>query len=69
MVAIDFSTSPTNGQVFTAGDKTWTYSTAVGAFADVEEQIETRQQYLDRIFGQWLEWAEGSTQQNNKLLH
>jgi hypothetical protein len=36
MAAIDFSTSPTNGQVFTAGDKTWTYSTAVGAFADVE---------------------------------
>ena len=28
-----------------------------GAFPNyVEEQTETRQQYIDRIFGQWLEW-------------
>jgi hypothetical protein len=32
-----------------------------GAFPNyVEEQTETRQQYIDRIFGQWLEWAEGA---------
>jgi hypothetical protein len=46
------------------------FETLNGAFPNyVEEQIETHHQYLDRIFGQWLEWAEGSTQQNNKLLH
>lgn len=38
-----------------------------GAFPNyVEEQTETRQQYIDRIFGQWLEWAEG--QAKNKFL-
>ena len=28
MAAIDFPASPTNGQVFTSGDKVWVYSTA-----------------------------------------
>lgn len=32
MAAIDFPASPTNGQVFTEGDKTWAYSTTVGAW-------------------------------------
>jgi hypothetical protein len=32
MPTIDFPTSPTNGQVFTNGDKTWVYSTTVGAW-------------------------------------
>ena len=32
MAAIDFPTSPTNGQVFTSDDKTWVYSTSVGAW-------------------------------------
>lgn len=32
MAAIDFPTSPTNGQVFTNGDKTWVYSTAISAW-------------------------------------
>jgi hypothetical protein len=46
------------------------FETPNGAFPNyVEEQNETRQQYIDRIFGQWLEWAEGSTQQTAKLLH
>ena len=41
-----------------------------GAFPNyVEEQTETRQQYIDRIFAQWLEWANGSTQQTDGLLH
>jgi hypothetical protein len=40
------------------------FETPNGAFPNyVEEQAETRQQYLDRIFGQWLEWAEGSNSQ------
>lgn len=29
---IDFPASPTNGQTFTDGDKTWEYSTSVGAW-------------------------------------
>ena len=46
------------------------FETLNGAFPNyVEEKTETRQQYLDRIFGEWLEWAEGSTQQTDKLLH
>jgi len=32
MAAIDFPGSPTNGQTFTDGDKTWVYSTTVGAW-------------------------------------
>ena len=32
MAAIDFPLSPTNGQVFTSGDKTWTYSTTISAW-------------------------------------
>lgn len=32
-MAIDFPNSPTNGQVFTAGGRTWTYSTASGAWS------------------------------------
>jgi hypothetical protein len=40
------------------------FETPNGAFPNyVEEQTETRQQYIDRIFGQWLEWAEGSSSQ------
>ena len=46
------------------------FDTPNGAFPNyVEEQTETRQQYIDRIFGQWLEWANGSTQQTDGLLH
>jgi hypothetical protein len=46
------------------------FETPNGAFPNyVEEQKETHQQYLDRICGEWLEWAEGSTQQTGKLLH
>ena len=32
MAAIDFPATPTNGQVFTDGDKTWVYSTVIGAW-------------------------------------
>ena len=32
MAAIDFPASPTNGQVFTSGDKTWVYSATFGAW-------------------------------------
>jgi hypothetical protein len=32
MAAIDFPTSPTNGQTFTSGDKTWIYSTTISAW-------------------------------------
>lgn len=32
MAAIDFPASPTNGQTLTSGDKTWVYSTSVGAW-------------------------------------
>jgi hypothetical protein len=32
MAAIDFPSSPTDGQTFTDGDKTWVYSTSVGAW-------------------------------------
>ena len=36
-----------------------TAETPNGAFPNcVEEQTESRQQYIDRIFGQWLKWAE-----------
>ena len=36
------------------------FETLNGAFPNyVEEKTETRQQYIDRIFGQWLEWAKG----------
>ena len=39
-----------------------------GAFPNyVEEQTETHKQYLERIFHEWLEWAEGSTQVTNRL--
>lgn len=32
MVAINFPSGPSNGQVFTSGDVSWTYSTTVGAW-------------------------------------
>ena len=32
MAAIDFPASPTNGQTFTSGDKTWIYSTTISAW-------------------------------------
>lgn len=33
MPAIDFPISPTNGQTFTSNDKTWVYSTTLGAWS------------------------------------
>ena len=40
MAAIDFPASPTNGQTFTSGDKTWVYSTTISAW-DLQAQTPT----------------------------
>ena len=46
------------------------FETPNGAFPNyVEEQIETHKQYIDRIFGQWLEWANGSSSASSVSTH
>ena len=46
------------------------FDTPNGAFPNyVEERTETRQQYIDRIFGQWLEWVNGSSSASSVSTH
>jgi hypothetical protein len=39
-MAVNFPASPTNGQTFTSGGITWTYSTSVGAWEIVPSSIQ-----------------------------
>jgi hypothetical protein len=60
MAAIDFPASPTNGQVFTSGDKTWVYSTSVTAW-NLQTQLATLDNLSDVVIttpanGQLLEF-------------
>ena len=47
-MAIDFPASPTNGQVFTSGDKTWVYSTSVTAW-NLQTQLATLDNLSDVV--------------------
>ena len=52
MTAINFPASPTNGQMFTSGDKTWVYSTTVEAW-NLQAQTVTGPTGLTGPAGGW----------------